>query len=140
MSLREPLLIFPINDFKTYEPLPGMANYATKEASLPNHGFIACIVAAGGCAPSQWDFGKKVYKNDAKEALRDVMMMKPGSSVEDVYISLKAMGALEGEFVRAEGAGSIGEKPKQVSKSELVCKKIRILKIMTTKRVAWQKK
>ena len=60
--------------------------------------------------------------------------MKPGSTVEDVFISLKRLGALGGEFVRAEGASSIGEKSKLVPKNEVIGKANRILKIMTTKR------
>ena len=53
---------------------------------------------------------------------------------------LKHAGALEGEFVRAEGAMNIGEKPKLVSKNDIVGVTNRILKIMTTKRRAWQEK
>ncbi|KAL7541379.1 hypothetical protein ACHAXR_010858, partial [Thalassiosira sp. AJA248-18] len=144
ISLREPQLIFPVNDMRTYEPLPNMTNYATRDISLPNHGFISCIIAAGGSAPSQWSSQRKLYspstKSDAKHALRDVILMKPGSKVEDVFLGLKGMGALEGEFVRAEGASRIGENSKPVSKSEIVGRHNRILRIMTTKRQVWQQK
>ena len=143
VSLREPILVFPVNDMKSYEPLPGMSNYATRDSSLPNHGFISCI-AAGGCAPSQWDDQKRSYipstKDSAKHALRDVILMKPGSTVDDVFRGLKGMGCLEGDFVRAEAASRIGEKPKPVSKFELVGRHNRILKVMTTRRKEWQKK
>ena len=139
VSLREPTLVFPVNDFKTYEPLPGMESYALRDSSLPNYGFISCIEAAGGRAPSQWDSLRKIYapgnKGDAKDdALRDVILMKPNSTVEDVFSGLKGMGALAGEFVRAEGASRIGEKPKLVSKSEPIGRHNRILRIMTTKK------
>ena len=138
VSLREPTLVFPVNDFKTYEPLPGMESYTTRDSSLPNYGFISCIEAAGGRAPSQWDSLRKIYapsnKGDAKHALRDVILMKPNSTVEDVFSGLKGMGALAGEFVRAEGASRIGEKPKLVSKSEPIGRHNRILRIMTTKK------
>jgi hypothetical protein len=49
------------------------------------------------------------------------------------------MGALEGEYVRAEGVFNIGDKAKLVSKSDKVGKHNRILRIMTTKRKVWQK-
>lgn len=145
MSLRGPILVFPVNDMKTYEPLPGMTHYATRDASLPNKGMIACITNAGGSAPFYWDAQKEAYvpiitKNDAKPALRDVILMKPGSIVEDVFLGLKWVGALEGEFVRAEGASRIGEKSKLVSKTDVVSEHNRILRIMTTKRKEWQKK
>jgi hypothetical protein len=50
------------------------------------------------------------------------------------------MGALQGEFVRAESASNIGDKQKLVSKCDLVGKHNRILRIMTTKRRTWQNK
>eukprot|EP00571_Detonula_confervacea_P012805 CAMPEP_0172301554 /NCGR_PEP_ID=MMETSP1058-20130122/3409_1 /TAXON_ID=83371 /ORGANISM="Detonula confervacea, Strain CCMP 353" /LENGTH=1058 /DNA_ID=CAMNT_0013011699 /DNA_START=100 /DNA_END=3275 /DNA_ORIENTATION=+ len=124
VSLREPTLVFPVNDMNTYEPLPGMSNCATRDSSLPNLGFISCITAARGHAPSQWDSQRMMYtpntKESVKTALRDVILMKPGSTVEDVFQGLKGLGALQGEFVRAEAASRIGEKPKPVSKYEVV--------------------
>jgi len=66
--------------------------------------------------------------------------MKPGSTVEDAFLGLKNMGALEGEFVRAEAASAIGEKPKPVPKAEPITRRTRILRIMTTKRKEWQRK
>lgn len=57
-----------------------------------------------------------------------------------LYLGLKWIGALQGEFVRAEGASNIGDKPKPVSKYDLVGKHNRILRIMTTKRRTWQNK
>mmetsp|Transcript_63 Transcript_63/g.145 ORF Transcript_63/g.145 Transcript_63/m.145 type:complete len:1037 (+) Transcript_63:258-3368(+) len=142
VSLREPTLVFPVNDMKTYESLPGMTNYATRDSSLPNHGFISCITAAGGCAPSQWNSQRRAYVSNTNEsaALRDVLLMKPGSTVESVFRALKGIRCLEGEFVRAEAASGIGEKPKPVPKSEVIGRHNRILRIMTTKRKEWQKK
>mmetsp|Transcript_26975 Transcript_26975/g.56947 ORF Transcript_26975/g.56947 Transcript_26975/m.56947 type:complete len:1064 (-) Transcript_26975:58-3249(-) len=140
VSLRQPTLVFPVNDMQTYEPLPGMTNYATRDSSLPNRGFISCILAAGGSAPSQWN-GKNMYvpstKGDVKHALRDALLMKPGSTVEDVFVSLKGLGVLEGEFVRAEKSFQIGQKPKPASKNEQVATGL-ILRIMTTRRKKWQ--
>ena len=49
-------------------------------------------------------------------------------------LGLKWIGALDGEFVRAEAAFYIGDKPKLVSKSDAIGKHNRILRIMTTKR------
>eukprot|EP00804_Cyclotella_cryptica_P030762 CCRYP_009169-RA/>CCRYP_009169-RA protein AED:0.12 eAED:0.12 QI:0/0.16/0/1/1/1/7/0/820 len=145
MSIRAPVLVFPVNDMLTYEPLPGMTNYSTRDASLPNRGMISCLTHAGGCAPSHWDADKQIYapsitKTETKPALRDVLLLKPGSTVNDVFEGLKWIGALQGEFVRAEGASSIGDKPKLVSKWDVVGKQNRILRIMTTKRRTWQNK
>ena len=60
--------------------------------------------------------------------------MKPGSTVEHVFLALKGMGALHGEFVRAEAASMIGDKPKPVAKSDIVKQSNRILRIMTTRK------
>lgn len=89
MALRPPVLCFPVNDMNTLEPLPGMTNYSTRDASLPNEGMISCLIHAGGCAPSHWDADKQIYassitKSEIKPALRDALLMKPGSTVEDV--------------------------------------------------------
>jgi hypothetical protein len=145
MSLREPVLVFPVSDMATYQPMTGMLKYATGDPSLPSAKMISCLQAAGGSIPSLWDTSQNIYTNSSSNRhgkdqpiLRDVLIMKPGSTVEDVFITLKRLGALAGEFVRAEGAGAIDGKPKLVPKSALVGKNCRILKIMTTKRTQWQ--
>ena len=149
MTLREPVLVFPVSDMTTYQPLPGLAKQATGDPSLPTAGMIACLQAAGGAAPSMWDPIQKIYtptatttssKNTKQQSfvLRDVLVMKPGSTVEDVFFALKRLGALGGDFVRAEAAGKIQEMSKQIKKDTLVGKNFRILKIMTTKRSPWQ--
>mmetsp|Transcript_30065 Transcript_30065/g.39348 ORF Transcript_30065/g.39348 Transcript_30065/m.39348 type:complete len:218 (-) Transcript_30065:107-760(-) len=143
MSLREPVLVFPVSDMTTYAPLPGLTDYAVNDASLPSAGMISCLNAFGGSSPSLWDADKKLYSAEEKNQeamLRDVLVMKPGSTVEDVFNSLKRMGALGGEFVRAEGAGEIGEKGKLIPKNEVVGRNNRILKVMTNKRREWQTK
>ena len=137
MSLREPVLVFPVCDMTTYAPLPGMTRVATEDASLPSAGMISCLAAVGGSAPTLWKDGNYVAPT-SQIKLRDVLVVKPGSTVEDVFLSLKRMGALGGEFVRAEGAGSLGEKPKLVPKQEVINRSNRILKVMTNKRREWQ--
>jgi hypothetical protein len=148
MSLREPVLVFPVADMASYEPLPGMKNYATLDSSLPSAGFIRCLEACGGRKPTLWDDRKSLYhipdglhhKTIAADArfrqpLRDVLAMKPGSTVEDVFDALKRLGAIRGDYVRAEGSGKIGEKPRLVRKEDVVDHSIRILKIMTNKKI-----
>ena len=144
MSLREPILVFPVIDMTSYEPLPGMTNYATRDASLPSSGFTHCLESAGGRKPTLWDDERNMYHlpdisnkiTDLRfrQPLRDVLVMKPGSTVEDVFNRLKSLGALRGEYVRAEGAGNIGEKPRLVRKEERIDKNNRILRIMTNRK------
>ena len=144
MKLREPVLVFPISDKETYQPLSGMFNLATRDASLPSFGMISCLECSKGTVPSMWDSENKMYYSnpgDIKggQVLRDCLVMKPNSTVEDVFRALKNAGVLSGEFVRAEGVGNIDEKAKLCKKDDYVGKHNRILKIMTTKRREWQK-
>jgi hypothetical protein len=141
IALREPILVFPVSDFERYTPLAGLSAFAVKDPSLPSPGMIECLNAAGGSAPTRWDPGSSSYvaSRDKKDvSLRDAIMMKRGSTVEDVFSTLKKLGAASGEFVRAEGAGRIGDPPRPVPKHQIVTKETRILKIMTSKRAAWQ--
>ncbi|KAG7369634.1 translation-associated GTPase [Nitzschia inconspicua] len=149
LMLREPVLVFPVSDLLSLAPLPGLNKYAVEDASLPSKGMIRCIEAAGGVAPSCWNkvgfsyaVPSKTHRGEGEISttkLRDALMMKPGSTVEDVFLMLKRLGALSGEFVRAEAcSGAPGDKPKPVPKAELVTKRIRVIKIMSNKRTSWQ--
>jgi hypothetical protein len=144
VTLHEPVLVFPVCDMTTYEPLPGLAKHASGDPSLPNVGMVSCLEAAGGSLPTLWDSKQRIYVSPGSKssavALRDVLVMKPGSTVMHVFLTLKRLGALSGEFIRAEGAGAIGEKAKLVPKFKVVTKSTRILKIMTSKRTSWQDK
>ena len=88
-ALNEPVLAFPVVDLATYKPLPGMNRLAVEDASLPNAGMVQCLQAAGGSAPSAFQNGKYLHEEDAK--LRDVLVMKPGSTVEDVFLRSSAL-------------------------------------------------
>jgi hypothetical protein len=143
MVLREPLIVFPVADMNTYESLPGMLNTASRGASLPSAGFVNCLNAAGGTKPTLWDPKKEVYHApdsykavdpEFRQPLRDCVLMKPGSTVEDVFSTLKGLGALRGDYVRAEGAGNLGEKSRLLKKDDLIQKSNRIIKIMTNKK------
>jgi len=149
IGLREPVLVFPVMDHTTYAPLPGMFKCATSDPSLPSPGMISCLKAAGGSAPTEWDpvsgqysvpkaGGTKKQPTACSSSLRDALIMKPQSTVEDVFLALKKLGALGGEFVRAEASGEIGAPAKPIPKYQVVTKQTRILKIMTNKRTAWQ--
>jgi len=164
MTLRPPILVFPVQDFVTYAPLPGLFTYTTQDSSLPSPHMIACLQQAGGQLPVGWDetihsylkpttFKSSKYTN---ASLSHALLMKPGSTVEDVYLVLKRMQALSGEFVRAEGCRNVQPlssmtlqsqttslmqcHPKPIPKHQVVSTNIRILKIMTNKKTSWQSK
>jgi ribosome-binding ATPase len=136
MSLREPVVVFPVAEFNQYTPLLGMNKNAIYDPSLPSKGMVACLQSTKGSIPSCWDVKTSTYVASGKRngtALRDALQMKPGSTVEDVFFALKRHGALSGEFIRAEAAPGIGVLPKPVSKLQVLNKSHRILKIMTNK-------
>ena len=81
---------------------------------------------------------KKKAVTQSNVQLRDAIMMKPGSTINDLFNTLKKMGALSGEFIRAEAASHIHVLPKPVTKYQTLSHQIRIIKIMTNKRSAWQ--
>jgi len=156
ISLREPVLVFPVSDMATLAPMTSLNKVAVGDPSLPIGGMVRCIQASGGSPPSCWNSKDNHYAlpTTAKESsgscdnnnssssnarLRDVILMKPGSTVEDVFNTLKRLGALGGEFIRAEASsGAVGERPKPVSKQEAMGRKNRVIKIMTNKRTQWQ--
>ncbi|GKZ00498.1 hypothetical protein MPSEU_001002200 [Mayamaea pseudoterrestris] len=98
LTLKEPVLVFPVADFVNFAPLPGLSDHVTSDASLPRPGMIACLEKAGGSVPSSWDTATDAYSSDLIKkrpvALRDVLIMKPGSTIEDVFLTLKRPGAL----------------------------------------------
>jgi hypothetical protein len=150
MSLCTPILAFPVVDHQSYAPLPGLLKFATSDPSLPTSGMISCLQASGGTAPSEWNATLRQYaagkpskpkgSTNGKNSvvLRDAIVLKPGSTVNDLFLTLKRMGALSGEFVRAEAAGDIGCPAKPIPKFDVISRQTRILKIMTNKRTAWQ--
>jgi ribosome-binding ATPase YchF (GTP1/OBG family) len=140
LSLYEPVLVFPVIDFTDYAPLPGLNRYATSDPSLPSVGMVTCLEAAGGRAPSLWDPLSQQYhfKKAVNQCLRDVLIMKPGSTVDDVFLALKNRKALEGDLIRAEAASEIGSPSRPVPKHQIIDRSHRILKIMTTKKASWQ--
>ncbi|CAJ1945281.1 unnamed protein product [Cylindrotheca closterium] len=145
IKLREPVLVFPVSDMKTYAPLNSLNERAVGNPSLPSVGMIRCINGSGGVSPSCWNETQQLYippsnkhGKGSEVQLRDVIPMKQGSTVNDVFLALKNAGAVSGEFVRAEAAGKIGENPKPVPKNAILGHHNRILKIMTNKRTTWQ--
>ena len=145
LTLQQPVLVFPVSDTSTYAPLGGMFKHATLDPSLPSLGMIQCLKTAGGEAPSLWNANGSSYMTtppDSQDSviLRDVLMMKPGSTVDDVYNTLKKLGALGGDFVRAEATGQIGKPSRPIPKSQKIDPSNCILKIMTSKKSSWQKK
>ena len=145
IALRKPVLVFPVSDLVTLAPMAGLNKAAVGDPSLPSGGMVRCIEASSGSPPSLWNSEECNYslptatRDNNIARLRDVILMKPGSTVEDVFYALKRLGALGGEFVRAEASsGALNARPKPVPKQEVMSKKNRVIKIMTNKRTQWQ--
>jgi len=87
-------------------------------------------------APIAWGAGA------APAPLRDCVVLKPGSTVDDVFQALKRPpnARLAGEFVRAEGMGAARERRRQLRKDDVVSfeNESCILRIMTNRKSQWQ--
>ena len=74
-------------------------------------------------------------------ALRECLLLKPRSTVDDVFAALKRSGRLAGEFVRAEGCGVARERRRQLRKDDVVAAEHAscILRIMTNRKANGQR-
>lgn len=99
IQLRPPVLVIPVSDMETLQPLSSMTEYGISSASLPSQGMIACLKVAGGKAPTLWNEDIQAYDAGKNWTLRDVLVLKPGSTVEDAFISLKNIGIQGCEFL-----------------------------------------
>ena len=123
ITLCPPVLCFPVIDFDTLAPIPFLAEAASTvtSGSDPSKNHIASLLARGGNAPTPG-------------ALSTCVVMKPSSTVYDLYETLKHMHAITGMFVRAEGKGRVhGEKSRQLRKDEELSTNNRIIRIQTNK-------
>ena len=122
LTLHPPILIFPVQDMDTNAPLPFLADAAfnATTALSPSMNHTKSLMMRGGSAPQM---GK----------LMNVILMRGGSTVGDLYEQLKHMKAVHGMFVRAEGKSLMSDKGKQLKKEDLLNVSNRIIKIMTNK-------
>ena len=56
ITLRKPVLVFPVSDLVTLAPMAGLNKVAVGDPSLPSGGMVRCIEASGGSPPSLWNF------------------------------------------------------------------------------------
>jgi len=120
VHLRPPLLVFPVADLETCR----CEGPVQRQESLGVAGSWFSTCAAG-----------------SDHILRDVIVMKPGSSVQDVYETMKRppWQMISGDFIRAE-CRIDQEQRKLMKKTDVVNEGTCVLKIMTNKRSCWQRK
>jgi len=123
-----------------------------------DRGSLAALAArvhssgAGGGVGAGLDARQRYDQGGRPGVLRDCLLMRPGSTVGDVYQALRRppYQLLEGEFVRAECAGAGGAAEGEggggggraawrvVRKADPLSPGGMVLLIMTNKKVAWQ--
>jgi len=119
IGLTEAVYVFPVVDLATGQSL---AVKRVGGGGDVTDGHKRSIVARGG----------KLGEECA--GVCDVcLMMKEGSTVEDLFEHLKNLGSLKGMFVRAEGSRDVGGQSKQLKKEELLSESCRVIRIMTNK-------
>eukprot|EP00760_Papus_ankaliazontas_P037017 PhM_4_TR8417/c0_g3_i1/m.8156/K06942/ychF; ribosome-binding ATPase len=80
-------------------------------------------------------------KGDPSSVFYHCVLVRPGSRVYDVFRILVGEGVLDGDFVGAQivGAPSQNNKIMTIKKEEMLSEATATLRIMTTKKSAWQK-
>ena len=118
----------------TYEDTPTTTTTTTTTTNSASGSGISSVGNMSGTSGSPHHIPK----------LRDCIMLKPGSTVSDVYDALKR-GALphvmvHGDFVRAEGKGldpSLHKK-RQLGRDTVIDDSCSILRIQTNRKAVWQ--
>jgi hypothetical protein len=156
VALKPPRWVFPIADRErcvalAAAPIRAGAGSAGSSGSRSRHG-------GSGANSLGWGSDAKFRAAQGPEAgvLRDCVLVKPGSKVEDVFWVLKRppYALLEGEFVRAEcrvlqhqqaaagpaapDSGQQQAKMRVVRKDDLVGPSNAVLLLQTNRKVSWQ--
>jgi hypothetical protein len=164
VALKPPRWVFPIADRERCVALAAAPNRAGAGGSSGSSGSSRNKHGGAGASSLGWGVDAKARAAQGAEAgvLRDCVMLKPGSRVEDVFWVLKRQpyALLEGDFVRAEcrvlqpqalqladasaastaGAQQQGPQSKMrvVRKDELVGPANSVLLLQTNRKVSWQ--
>ncbi|MEW5306220.1 MAG: hypothetical protein WDW36_008702 [Sanguina aurantia] len=108
VSLRPPLIVFPVDSLNTCASLParpggGSGSGGGGTAPAPKSGSSGARVNTG-LLGSGLDAKARAAEGGSTSVLRDAILMRPGSTSEDLFAVLKKppYGMLEGDFVRAE--------------------------------------
>lgn len=167
VALKPPRWVFPIADRDRCTALAAAPSRAGGSAGSSGSGSSRSKHGGSGASSLGWGMDAKARAAQGAEAgvLRDCVLMKPGSRVEDVFWCLKRppYALLEGEYVRAEcrvlqsqhpsatasaaavadsgqQQGSQQAKMRVVRKDELVGPSNCVLLLQTNRKVSWQHK
>ena len=119
VMLRPPVLCFPVSDLATELPI----------------GSNAVDTGAGGSSG--------IIVGTSGSRLSDCILLKPGSTVEDVYLALKRGELphirLSGDFVRAEGKSlDVSSRHRQLGRDVVLDENNCIIRIQTNRKSVWQ--
>jgi hypothetical protein len=126
VSLRPPVYCFPVADLESELPI----GWSSKAQVLPQTSVTTAGVDDYQLATSN-------------PKLRDCIMMKPGSTVGDVYEALRrdalSHAILSGDFVRAEGKDvGTAAKKRQLGRDAVLDECCAVLRIQTNRKAVWQ--
>lgn len=113
VMLRPPILCFPVSDLSTEMPV----GWTTGASATPG--------------------------DEAEHRLVDCLLLKPGSTVEDVYEALKRgelpQGRVAGDFVRAEARSlDMTARKRQIGRDTVIDESNCVIKIQTNRKSVWQ--
>lgn len=106
VSLRPPCIVFPVADLNTCASLPARPGGGAPSGGTgpaPKSGGSGSRVNTG-LLGSGLDAKARAAEGGSTSVLRDALVLRPGSTSEDLFLVLKKppYGMLEGDFVRAE--------------------------------------
>lgn len=154
LALKPPRWVFPIGDRERCTALAAAPTSRAGGGGGGGGGSSSSNKGSkhGGAAAASLGWGVDAKARAALGAgvLRDCVLVKPGSRVEDVFWVLKRppYALLEGDFVRAEcrvlgqGASPLSQhaaKMRVVRKDELVGPSNAVLLLQTNRKVSWQR-
>jgi hypothetical protein len=148
VALKPPRWVFPIGDRERCTALAAAPTRAGGSSSGSSGNSSRSSRQGGSAAASSlgWGVDAKARAAQGAEAgvLRDCVLVKPGSKVEDVFWVLKRppYALLEGDFVRAEArvlsSTEGSSKMRVVRKDEAVGPSNCVLLLQTNRKVSWQ--
>jgi ribosome-binding ATPase YchF (GTP1/OBG family) len=138
VAMRPPRVAFPVGDLHRCTALPAKA-----AASGSNQGGASNQMMGAGA-----DAKLRAQEGSNPSVLRDTLLLKPGSSVHDLYYTLKRppWALVEGDYIRSDcrvmasaSASGSSVESRVLKKDEAVGWDNCVIRIMTNRKISWQR-
>jgi hypothetical protein len=147
VRLRPPVYCYPVSDLDSEAPVGWTAGKGIGTGINPGmgSGWTPSSASTTNSASSSTSGAVDSSSSSSSQCprLRDCILLKPGSTVGDVFDALKrgalAHVLLQGDFVRAEGRGlDPASRKRQLGREAVVGEACCVLRIQTNRKALWQ--